>query len=289
VFIAHPTESDQSLRRSTVEFDRLPVHLVERPTGSDELVVFFHGMGLDASDFHDAMTGTELHTVALTMSGFDPADRDLPPVPVESHLEVLSRLVAELRDRYPDKRMILAGFSLGADMVLRLAERWHADPTRAPKLYGALLLDPNVNHATMTISRIFAAADPTHPLCTMRDVVLMPDDVFAFGQVCGYLAKLSTKSFPQVHRIARDFVDYWEPAGRYGLLGARLRTLADLVDRLHVVFSGPYEEHLAAVRAELARRAIDNASYDHTALDHFELIAAPLLARQLDAFRIGNR
>lgn len=256
---------------------------LESVRDSDDLVVFLPGMGLDATDFEPYLTTGDTHAIAVNLVGFDIGlPRRTRALSLDLHVRLVSAFLAHLQSANVGKRLSLAGFSLGADLVLRLGEFWRDQPNESTALSSVLLLDPNVNHSTMTISTIFARADPHDPVPVLKSVLQMPSDQHELGNVCTYIAKIAKKDFAAISQYAKEFVNYWEPPGRYDLIASRLTNMGKFTEHLRVVLSAAYEPHL-----ETLRRAMGGSDlFDMTKLDHFDLIAAEQLEQRLGRARV---
>ncbi|MDT0405656.1 alpha/beta fold hydrolase [Streptomyces edwardsiae] len=263
---------------------------LERVADSRTLSVFFHGLGLDATDYQEYLELHDTHAVAVNLAGYAPrATGHLPPVPVNRHVEMVAELVERIGRQNPGKRILLVGFSLGADLVLQLAEHWTgALAHRQPDLAGALLLDPNVNRSTMTISRLFAAADHRDPLPALKKLVDLAPDLDGFRTLCSYASRIASKDFGQVHQLADDMMSYWDAAG-YDQFGARVSAVAKMAGKVNIVLSADYEEHLPEMRAAARRHGCttDQVHFNITELDHFGLIGQTVLSRELESLGRG--
>ena len=224
----------------------------EQKADSKSLAIFLHGLGLDAGDYLGFMSSCRTNTpspsrcLASTSTRCRSRSRcRWPGTPPRC-----SAFLAQTRRRFPDKDLILVGFSLGADMVMRLAEHWKENPSEAPKLRSVLLLDPNVNHSTMTISRVFAAADPDRPLEAFKNLVSLVPDLLVLEAICAYVLRVARKDFRPIWRLAKDMVDYWESTG-YKQIGQRLAGVAQYAEQVRVAFSAPYREKLPMIRKSL--------------------------------------
>ncbi|MFF5980724.1 alpha/beta fold hydrolase [Streptomyces olindensis] len=257
---------------------------LERVADSRTVSVFFHGLGLDATDYQWYLESHDTHGIAVNLAGYAPWDTDqLPPVPVRRHVEMVAGLVEQIGHDHPDKRIVLVGFSLGADLVLQLAEYWTGVSGRwRPSLAGALLLDPNANRSTMTISRLFASADRRDPLPVLKKLVDLAPDLNGFRSLCTYASRIAAKDFSQVRQLADDMIHYWDPVG-YDQFGVRVSRVAEISDAVHVVLSADYKEHLPGMRAAVQRHSAraDEISFNITEMDHFGLIEHPVLSREL--------
>ncbi|WP_210586759.1 alpha/beta fold hydrolase [Streptomyces sp. GESEQ-35] len=257
---------------------------LERVADSHGISMFFHGLGLDERDYQEYLETHDTHGIAVSLAGYAPGHPDpLPPVPASRHVEMVADLVEQVSRKNPDKRIDLVGFSLGADLVLQLAELWTAEPgRRRPPVSGVLLLDPNVNQSTMTISRLFASADRRDPTPALKELVGLAQDREVLRSLCSYVIKISSKDFGQVHRLANDMIRYWEPVG-YDQFGARVARVAEIADVVNIVLSADYGKHLPGMKNAVRRyhsHATD-VSLNITELDHFELIENEFLSREL--------
>lgn len=257
---------------------------LERIADSQRISVFFHGLGLDATDYQEYLETHETHGIAVSLAGYAPGPADpLPPVPASRHVEMVAGLVERISRSNPDKRIDLIGFSLGADLVLQLAERWTADPSRTrPPVFGVLLLDPNVNQSTMTISRLFASADRRDPTPALKELVGLAQDRDVLRSLCCYAIKISSKDFGQVHRLANDMIRYWDPVG-YDQFGSRVARVTEIANVVNISLSADYKEHLTGMKNAVRRKSsrADEVVFNITELDHFGLIENDFLSREL--------
>ncbi|NXY96677.1 alpha/beta fold hydrolase [Streptomyces sp. BR123] len=259
---------------------------LERKSDSDTLTFFFHGLGLDATDYLGYLSHTDTHGIALNLRGYEP-DRSagIPPVPLASHIRLAASFVEQVSRENAGKEVVLLGFSLGADLILQLAEHWQSGGRgEVPTVRAALLLDPNVNQSTMTISRLFAEADPTDPVSAFKELVNLAPDKDGFRSLCHYLAKVAPKDFGQVRQLSRDMITYWRPDG-YDQFGARLHNVTRVAEHVRLVLSASYGEHLSAMRAAMGRHGdADTVSVELTGVDHFDLIDEDRLTSVLAPF-----
>ncbi|HEY5833175.1 alpha/beta fold hydrolase [Streptomyces sp.] len=256
---------------------------LERRADSDTVTVFFHGLGLDATDYLGYLRQHDRHSVALNLRGYEPDGAGVPPVPLARHIQMAAAFVEQIGRQNAGKKLVLVGFSLGADLILQVAEHWAERGGDVPPLAAAVLLDPNVNQSTMTISRLFAVADPHDPVPAFKELINLAPDKDGFRSLCSYLAKVAPKDFSQVRQLSQDMITYWDQPG-YDQFGTRLNNVAHIAERVRVVLSAAYQEHLSSMRAALGRRDGDaKISVRLTELDHFDLIGDEILSPELDA------
>ena len=80
---------------------------------------------------------------------------------------------------------------------------------RGLPLDHAVLLDPNVNRSTMTISSRIANVDQDRPATELIKILQSTDDVVEFRNLCEYLYKITAKNFAQIQRHASDMTEQW--------------------------------------------------------------------------------
>ena len=259
------------------------IHYLERSTESRRLVIFLHGLGLDGDDFRADMNIASQHTVAITLFGFnasDAHDRRYRPVGLATHSALVNRLIREIQRQNPRKTLTLVGFSLGADMLFRLADLWRDHPESKPRVSSVVLLDPNINHSTMIVSSGFARMNPDEPIAELKRIAQIPGTLIEFQNFCEYLHKISRKDLAQIQRHAQDFWDYWEPDGKYDLFLERVDRLRAAVGGLKIFFSTHYEENFNDV-VVMGRQKGLRGIFNLERIDHFELFRDVFLERNL--------
>ncbi|MFJ8015199.1 hypothetical protein [Streptomyces sp. NPDC096339] len=298
---AGPVVVEGSFEISADDFDvDLPAdHMVfgrrlrylERATASRDLVVLLHGLGTDASEFRPYMASARPHTVALTAFGHHPEearDARYRPIGLATHTELVGGAIRALARRHPGKRLVLVGFSYGADTVLRLAERWAESPEQRPALAGVLLLDPNMNRSTLPVTRALAGLDLSDPAAALRGIVAGTRDLDAFGNFCDYLHRIAGKDLAQVCRYAGEVWEDTEEVGSYERFVRRCERLKSVCGgpvRIH--FSTRFETHFNDLVAHARRRGVRGV-FDLRRTDHFALCAEPALRAQVEALVAGS-
>lgn len=259
------------------------LHYLETRRGTDELVVFLHGLGLDASDFRPYMIESRLHCVALTQFGFnaeETTDEHYAPISLESHVHLLAYALDKIRRANPRKRLTLVGFSYGADMILLLVQL-AAELFEALSIDQALLLDPNINRQSTTISSKIAVVDKDRPLDQLVEVLTSATDVGEFRYLCEYLYKITSKNFRQIQRHAQDVVKIWADEG-YDTFLDYLGQLISATHGVHVVLSFSHENLFNAVATSAVSRGLDADNLECSRRDHFELIDPAFLKDRLE-------
>lgn len=289
-FVIRTADFDDDLPADQAVIGRT-LRYLERKRDTPYIVVCLHGLGLDANDFRPFMQMTRQHVVAVTLFGFnqdEATDQNYRPIGLTTHAELLSGAINNLQRRYPSKKVVLVGFSLGADMQLRLGELWRDHPERRPRIEAMLLLDPNINHSTMVVSEGVTTLNAADPLQELKAIANMPVTLVQFQNICEYLHKIAGKNLRQIRQHASDMWNYWEPEGNYALFLQRVNNLRSFCQRVMVVFSTHYEEHFNEIVAHARQRGLDREMFVVERQDHFALLDDRFLSVMVDSM-IGTR
>lgn len=188
------------------------LHYLETGSGANDVIVCLHGLGLDAQDFKPFLLHTDRNAVAVTLCGFnqhEASSKDHTPLRRQTHAyALLSFLEQELLKRPHVRRIHFVGFSLGADLLLVLAEILSALKLELP-IGSVLFLDCNVNRRTMTICKKIATCNPSRPIMVFKDIVNEVDTLDEFRHYTDYLRRISLKSLKRVKHFAKQFLAYW--------------------------------------------------------------------------------
>jgi hypothetical protein len=120
----------------------------------------------------------------------------------------------------------------------------------------AVLLDPNVNRSTMTISSRIANVDHDRPATELIKILQSTDNVVEFRNLCEYLYKITAKNFAQIQRHASDMTEEWDTSSYERFLD-RLGQVTGLAARVHVVLSFDYDKHFNAIARGAVTRGLD--------------------------------
>jgi pimeloyl-ACP methyl ester carboxylesterase len=250
---------------------------------SPELVIFLHGLGLDANDFRPYMIESKFHCVALTLYGFNADEKDnalYRPISLESHVQLLGYALEKLKDANPRKRITLVGFSFGADMIFFLSE-YSSATLRRLNVHRAVLLDPNINQRTTTISSKIANVDEKWPLEDLVKILESATDMAEFRNLCEYLYKITSKNFGQIQGHARDVIEMW-PGVEYQKFLDRTSRLIQTIGGVRIVLSVNYEQHFNAIAHAARARGIESSCLDIARNYHFDLIETRFLEELLE-------
>lgn len=256
---------------------------LEARRDSEELVIFLHGLGLDADDFRPYMAESRFHCIAITLYGFNAeerADDHYKPISMETHVQLLAYAIAKLSRMYPRKRISLTGFSFGADVLLFLPQFAETYIRELP-ITGTLLLDPNVNQTTTTISSRIAVIDKERPLAELVRLLESTNELAEFRNLCEYVYKITAKNFGQIQRHANEMIAMWNTTN-YECFLERLGQLRSSVDRVHLVLSFDYDKHFNAIARRAVTHGLTPADLECSRVGHFDLIGPRFLKERLE-------
>ncbi|WP_185758680.1 alpha/beta fold hydrolase [Actinomadura hallensis] len=259
------------------------LHYLETRRDSEDLVVFLHGLGLDSSDFQPYMLESRFHCIALTMFGFNASERTdehYRPICLESHLQLLGYALRKFKKDNPRKNITVVGFSFGADALL-LLNRYARDHAHELGIRRAVLLDPNVNLSTTTISSKVAAVSSQDPLPELVDILHSAQDVHELGYLCAYLTKITSKDFAQVRQHAQEVVELWRGEGYERFLD-RVGQLTQAAGDVHIIMSFGFEQQFHGMVRAAQERGLDISNLDCSRLGHFDLISPQFLRDRLE-------
>jgi pimeloyl-ACP methyl ester carboxylesterase len=98
--------------------DRL--RYVDNQVGSDVLVFFLHGLGLDHGDFEPILKRLAYRGLSPTLYGCEPDRRRRISLSLADHVVILREWLWEISEQFQPEIIVMVGFSLGADMGFEL-------------------------------------------------------------------------------------------------------------------------------------------------------------------------
>jgi len=259
------------------------LHYLEAQRPSEDLLIFLHGLGLDASDFRAYMAESRFHCIALTLYGFNTEEKNdehYKPISLQSHVQLLAYALRKVRSAHPNKRVTLIGFSFGADLIFFLMQ-YAASAARDLNIRKAILLDPNINELTTTISSRVAIMDNNQPLAELIKILESAASVSEFRNLCEYLYKITSKDFGQIQRHAQEVLALYTGLS-YDRFLDRMGQLSSITEGIHIVLSFDYEQHFNIIARGAVARGMDPRSLECSRCGHFELIGTNFLKETLE-------
>jgi serine/threonine protein kinase len=181
---------------------------------SDVLVCFLPACGLDADEWAAHLRSLPYRCVALTPYGFEPSRRRRPVLSLDDHFVMITSFIKHVTERAKPAITVLAGFSSGGDLAMRLAAR-----RSSLRLDGVLSLGCNLSLETCFVTALLARADarnPTALLDGLRQVGAGMQALDAWITVHTYLVQMLQKFQAQLaplQRVAQEIVQPFEAGG----------------------------------------------------------------------------
>jgi serine/threonine protein kinase len=122
---------------------------LDNQCSSDVLVILLGGLGMSHSAFETVLESSPYRGVAVTPYGLQYGANRRIPLPISDHLTILRLFLKHLNGTIKPATTIVAGFSSGADMALRLISEGGVDYN---SVAGVLALSPNLNLDTCFFS-----------------------------------------------------------------------------------------------------------------------------------------
>jgi serine/threonine protein kinase len=258
---------------------------------SNVLVCFLPAVGMDASEHEAQLRSLPYRCVAITLYGFEPARRRRPTLPLADHFVMVRELLRHVADRTKPDLLILAGFSSGGDLALRLCGDAHR-----VRVDGILSLGCNVSLATCFLTRVlsrFKGSDPAQMLAGLRTVAENAANLEEWLNVHTYLVTMLAKFQNQIEPLkllAREVVAPFEQPAENPFVEWYRRASGN-VRALRCVFedNDTYGEALRDIQVAnldshiLGEHYRDGSIVIEPETRHFDLLRTDLITRHLDA------
>lgn len=293
----------RKLNRATLDPLIIGDHLryVDNQVCSDVLVFFLHGLGLDHRDFEPVLTQLPYRGVSPTLYGCEPERRGRISLSLADHVVILRELLRELATSLRPATIVLVGFSLGADMGFELLLGATDEP--GPAIDAFLSLECNLCLDTCMISRVLAGLAPEHPEISVADLRRITESATSLEQwlnIHEYLVRVLRKFQGDIGVLQRASADIVRPFREdlgFGTFARWFQGVRDRVRALRLVF--PNDSRSVAALARLRLENLDSGilggEFPETAIrvsdktDHFELMSAPEILRQVDELVADSR
>ena len=257
------------------------------------LVCYLHGIGLDQCDFEETLRVSPYRGVAPALYGFEPTARHRVPLPLEQHARVIRAFLRDVIARARPRRVVLAGFSAGADLAFSVV-RTPAGEAPLP-VDGLLALGCNLSLETCFASRVLAELSDGDPARLVADLAMLGGHARSLGEWLNlheYLVRVIRKfqgDVAAVSRFARDVIAPFEANG-WEAFAERYRTAAAEVPVVRCVAADQpiYDEAVERLRlahldsGALGPRFDDDALVIERGADHFALLDARRVVRHVD-------
>jgi pimeloyl-ACP methyl ester carboxylesterase len=183
---------------------------------SDTLVCFLPALGLDAGEYEEHLRVLPWRCVAVTPFSHEPMRHRRYTLSLNDHFTLLRHFLRHTTDRTGAKRVIFAGFSSGADAVMRFAA---ARPGGGARIDGILSLGCNISLDTCFVSGMLARMSSRHPerlLADLRAVGETMSELDSWLTFHTYLVAMLRKfrsAVDPLRSLAREIVRPFEEGG----------------------------------------------------------------------------
>ena len=266
-------------------------YLSNHSPATTDILIFFHGLGLDQYDFKDFLSIANCKSYSPTQYGFHPAQNNVRIIlDLETHSRILASFVSDVLASHPSSNVTLIGFSVGAEIISLLISRYLPSPRRITRI---LLLDPNVSRDTCFISKSLATKTVNDANQIFKEII--SDEELDVFRVSGYLNKVLVKFRGRMEIIssfAKDVVSSF-PSSSFHEFADTLNLLTRFVPDIQCVFSKD-PTHIDFLRfltddCKLNLPALDQAVsgrrfFLEPELTHFDLISPEKLSDYLINF-----
>jgi serine/threonine protein kinase len=272
--------------------DRL--RYVDNQVGSDVLVFFLHGLGLDHGDFEPILKRLAYRGLSPTLYGCEPDRRRRISLSLADHVVILREWLWEISEQFQPEIIVMVGFSLGADMGFELLLGPADEP--APRIDAFLSLECNLSLDTCFASRVLAGISPDHPEVSIADLKRLGDSAASLEDwlnMQDYLVKVLRKfqgDIGVLQRAATDIVRPFSENPGFEVFARWFKGARERVPTLRLVISNDssYQAALAHLKLQNLDNGILGEEFPEDIItvsgspDHFGLMAAQHVLRQVD-------
>ena len=183
---------------------------------SDTLVCFVPVIGLDAEEYEEHLRVLPWRCVAVTPFSHESHRNRRYTLSLNDHFTLLRHFLRHVEERTAPRRVVLAGFSSGADAVMRFVA---ARPGGGARIDAVLSLGCNISLETCFVTSMLARMSSRHPerlLADLKSVGETATELDSWLTVHTYLVAMLKKfrgSVDPLRSLAREIVRPFEMAG----------------------------------------------------------------------------
>jgi serine/threonine protein kinase/pimeloyl-ACP methyl ester carboxylesterase len=277
------------------------LHYLDNQVRSDVLVFFLHGLGLDHRDFEPILKRLAYRGLSPTLYGCEPDRRERVSLSLADHVTILREWLRDVTQRFQTSKVVMVGFSLGADMGFQMLFAPSDEPP--PRIDAFLSLECNLSFDTCFVSRLLANMAPDQPDKWIAELQRCGDSATSFDEwltIHEYLVKVLRKfrgDIGVLQRAAADIVRPFSENPGFEVFARWFKGARERVPSLRMVFSDA-----SSTRAALAHLKLENLDRGILAgefsegqiivwpkTDHFGLMATDQVLRQIDELVANTR
>ena len=277
------------------------LHYVDNQVRSDVLVFFLHGLGLDHRDFEPILRRLPYRGLSPTLYGCEPDRHGRVSLSLADHVVLLREWLREVTKQMQPSRVVMVGFSLGADMGFELLLGPTDDAT--PPIDAFLSLGCNLCLETCFVSRVLCSISPDRPEVSVSELQRLGNTALSLDQwlnVHEYLVKVLRKfrgDTGLLQRAAADLVRPFSETSGFEVFSRWFKGARERIPALRLVFSQDSGSlaALAGLKLENLDHAILGEEFPEAVItvapnaDHFDLMTAERVLRQVDELVVESR
>jgi pimeloyl-ACP methyl ester carboxylesterase len=183
---------------------------------SETLVCLLPAIGLDAGEFEEHLRVLPWRCMAVTPFSHEPMRHRRYTLSLTDHFTLLRHFLRHVGERSGAKRIVLVGFSSGADVAMRFAA---ARPGGGARVDAVLSLGCNISLETCFVTAMLARMSSRHPerlLADLRSVGESQTELDAWLTIHTYLVAMLRKfrnAVDPLRSLAREIVRPFEAGG----------------------------------------------------------------------------
>ena len=287
------TEVCRNIDRESLHPAMIGDHLeyLDNETPSDTLVLYLPGFGLEHATFTDVLSSSPYRGVAVTLYGFEESRRRRIPLPMAAHLTILRALLENLIQTIRPAKVILTGFSSGADLAQRLVAEAGVDRNH---IDGILALGPNLDLDTCFFSARVAEIPDDNPgeiFRVTKNLMAGAVSAEAWLRINPYLSEIMRKFHDDVDALrvhGRDIVaPFSQPGNHSAAEWYRAAKSLKLVIRLVFPSTEDEQEPLRKLLLIHVENGVMGPDFNDSDIatepdsDHFTLMNSAVIERHL--------
>lgn len=257
---------------------------------SDTLVCLLPALGLDGSQFEEHLRVLPWRCVAVTPFSHEPHRSRRYTLLLNDHFTLLRNFLRHVIERTGARRVVLVGFSSGADAVIRFVA---ARPGGGARVDGVLSLGCNISLETCFVTSMLARMSSRHPerlLADLRGIGENTTELDAWLTIHTYLVAMLTKfrnAVDPLRSLAREIVRPFEAGGESPFI-SWYRDASANVRALRCVFEDS-ERYRAFVgdlllnQSRLGDRYREDSIVIESDAGHFDLERPDVVHKNIDA------
>lgn len=279
--------------------DTYKMHYIDNEEKSEIIVYLIHGLGLDHRDFYEFVRTVKYRAVAITLYGSHRSDVTNEPICVDEHAAMVEKFIEDHLEKTTYKKVIVAGFSLGADIVLRIVSKENTLVKNDNTHF--LLLDPNINIDTCFISsKIAQITQPDFQKQICEILTQFVNNKTGFNQILNYVNTISPKFYERTEYLsflARSMICTFQAClkDKNEFFNSMLTQVFSIQENKERVIKIQFSEEKeatdytgkisqSALPLEVKKHIIDCNVIVLTKYDHFELINSTTLRLTIEKF-----